>query len=443
MPDRDLNIKSTKERISEIEKELSELKSERDLLISHWNLEKELIKSIRELKEQSEKSKLEADKLERESRLAEVAELRYGKIPSFEKEIMQKSERLAEIQKNRKMLKEEVDAEDIAGVVSKWTGIPVNKMLQSERSRLLKMEEILSKRVIGQEDAVFAISNAVRRTRAGLQDENRPIGSFLFMGTTGVGKTELARAVAEFLFDDEHAIIRIDMSEYMEKFSSSRLIGAPPGYVGYEEGGYLTEAVRRKPYSVVLLDEIEKAHQDIFNLLLQVLDEGRLTDSQGKTVNFKNTVIIMTSNIGSQLIQEQLQNLDENNRDEILGRMRVKLVDLLKVTIRPEFLNRIDEIILFKPLIKSDIRKIVDIQLSYLADKIERNGMTVIIDDDVKDWLGELGFNTQYGARPIKRTIQKYIANPLSEKILEGVFLPDDTIKITVNDKGVIDIIKA
>jgi ATP-dependent Clp protease ATP-binding subunit ClpB len=443
MPDRDLNIKSTKERISEIEKELSELKSERDLLISHWNLEKELIKSIRELKEQSEKSKLEADKLERESRLAEVAELRYGKIPSIEKEILQKSELLAEIQKNRKMLKEEVDAEDIAGVVSKWTGIPVNKMLQSERSRLLKMEEILSKRVVGQDDAVFAISNAVRRSRAGLQDENRPIGSFLFMGTTGVGKTELARAVAEFLFDDEHAIIRIDMSEYMEKFSSSRLIGAPPGYVGYEEGGYLTEAVRRKPYSVVLLDEIEKAHQDIFNLLLQVLDEGRLTDSQGKTVNFKNTVIIMTSNIGSQLIQEQLQNLDENNRDEILGRMRVKLVDLLKATIRPEFLNRIDEIILFKPLIKSDIRKIVDIQLSYLADKIERNGMRIIIDDEVKDWLGELGFSAQYGARPIKRTIQKYIANPLSEKILEGIFLPDDTIKIEVNDKGVIDIKKA
>mgnify|MGYP001190473464 FL=1 len=440
MSAKDLNKNPAAKRIAEIDKELAELKSERDKLYSHWNLEKELIKSIRQLKEQAEQLKLEADKLERGSKLAEVAELRYGKIPSLEKDIEQKSSELLKLQKDKKILKEEVDAEDIAEVVSKWTGIPVNKMLESERMKLLGMEEQLRKRVVGQEDAVTAVSNAVRRSRAGLQDENRPIGSFLFLGTTGVGKTELARALAEFLFDDEKAMIRIDMSEYMEKFSSTKLIGAPPGYVGYEEGGYLTESVRRRPYSVVLLDEIEKAHPDIFNILLQVLDEGRLTDSQGKTVNFKNTVIIMTSNIGSMMIREQMQFINDKNRDEIMGGMRVKLVELLQATIRPEFLNRIDEVVLFKPLLKSDIRKIVDIQLGYLAAKVERNGMKLVVSGDAKDWLGKLGYSAQYGARPVKRTLQKYITDPLSEKILEGALLPGDTINITVNDKGLIAI---
>ncbi len=333
MAKKESNINPTEIRLKEIEKELAELKSERDSLIAHWNLEKDLIKNIRKLKEKTERLKLEADTLERNGNLAKVAELRYGKIPEIEKSIISKSEELLKIQADKKMLKEEVDAEDIAEVVSKWTGIPVNRMLESERMKLLQMEKNLSARVIGQDDAVAAVSNAIRRSRAGLQDDNRPIGSFIFLGTTGVGKTELARALAEFLFDDEHAMVRIDMSEYMEKFSVSRLIGAPRGYVGYEEGGQLTEAVRRKPYSVVLLDEIEKAHPDVFNVLLQVLDEGRLTDSQGRTVNFKNTIIIMTSNLGSHLIQEHLQLMNERNREEIIGDLKMKLVDLLKATI--------------------------------------------------------------------------------------------------------------
>jgi len=337
------------------------------------------------------------------------------------------------------MLKEEVDAEDIAEVVSKWTGIPVSKMLESERQKLVEMEKNISKRVVGQDDAVIAVSNAIRRSRAGLQDENKPIGSFIFMGTTGVGKTELARALAEFLFDDEKSIVRIDMSEYMEKFSVSRLIGAPPGYVGYEEGGQLTEAIRRKPYSVILLDEIEKAHPDIFNILLQVMDEGRLTDSRGRTINFKNTVIIMTSNLGSMLIQEQLQYLNENNRIEIMNQLRVKLLELLKSTIKPEFLNRVDEIILFNPLTMSEIRKIIDLQMEFLFRRLDKNNFKLIIDNDVKDWLGKLGFDITYGARPVKRTIQRYITNPLSEKILNADVLPGDIIHIQVNNKGLIE----
>jgi len=286
---------------------------------------------------------------------------------------------------------------------------------------------------------VIAVSNAIRRSRAGLQDENRPIGSFIFLGTTGVGKTELARALAEFLFDDEKAMVRIDMSEYMEKFSVSRLIGAPPGYVGYEEGGQLTEAVRRRPYCVLLLDEIEKAHPDVFNILLQVLDEGRLTDSQGRTVNFKNTIIIMTSNLGSQLIQERLHLINETNKDDIMNELRVSLMDLLKATIRPEFLNRVDEIILFKPLTSNDIRLIVDLQLQYLINKVERNQMNLEIDEDVKDWLGKLGFDIAYGARPLKRTIQKHITNILSEKILNAEFLPGDTIGMSLDNRGLIE----
>ncbi|MBV6477734.1 MAG: Chaperone protein ClpB 1 [Ignavibacteria bacterium] len=435
-------INPTKLRLDEIEKELAELSEKRNALSAHWKLEKDLIKSIRSAKEETELLKNEAEKNEREGNLAKVAEIRYGKLLELQKKIDNKTDELAVIQKNNKMLKEEVDAEDIAEIVSKWTGIPVTKMLEGEREKLVNMEKNLMKRVIGQEDAVIAVSNAIRRSRAGLQDENRPIGSFIFLGTTGVGKTELARALAEFLFDDEKAMVRIDMSEYMEKFSVSRLIGAPPGYVGYEEGGQLTEAVRRRPYCVVLLDEIEKAHPDVFNILLQVLDEGRLTDSQGRTVNFKNTIIIMTSNLGSHLIQEKLHNITSSNRDDIMNELRVKLLDLLKATIRPEFLNRVDEIILFKPLTEEEIRLIVDLQLSMLTQKLERNQIKFSADDEVKDWLGKLGYDISFGARPLKRTIQKYITNKLSEKILNADILPGDNVMAALDKQGLIEFVK-
>jgi ATPases with chaperone activity, ATP-binding subunit len=329
------NINPIEIRLQELDKEIAALSEERNRLAAHWNLEKELIKTIRESKQKVDTLKGEAERLERQGDLGKVAELRYGQIPELEKSIQAKTEELNKVQKDKKMLKEEVDDEDIAEIVSKWTGIPVTKMLESERTKLINMEENLKKRVVGQDEALEAVANAIRRSRAGLQDENRPIGSFIFMGTTGVGKTELARALAEFLFDDEKAMVRIDMSEYMEKFSVSRLIGAPPGYVGYEEGGQLTEAVRRKPYCVLLLDEIEKAHQDVFNILLQVLDEGRLTDSKGKTVNFKNTIIIMTSNLGSSIIQEQLQFINNENKTEIMGELTLRLFELLKATITP------------------------------------------------------------------------------------------------------------
>ncbi|HCA43251.1 MAG TPA: chaperone protein ClpB [Bacteroidetes bacterium] len=436
------NINPTKIRLDEIEKELADLRSQKDALIAHWNLEKDLIKTIRASKEEIENLKAEADRYNREGDLAKVAEINYGKIPELDKKIDSKSEELAKVQKEKKMLKEEVDAEDIAEIVSRWTGIPVTKMLEGERQKLLKMEENLAQRLVGQEDAVVAVSNAIRRSRAGLQDENRPIGSFIFLGTTGTGKTELARALAEFLFDDEKAIVRIDMSEYMEKFAVSRLIGAPPGYVGYEEGGQLTEAVRRKPYCVVLLDEIEKAHPDVFNILLQVLDEGRLTDSKGKTVNFKNTIIIMTSNLGAHLIQQQLEKINDKNRDDIMGGLRVQLLDMLKATIRPEFLNRIDEIILFKPLTKDEIRLIVDLQLNQTIRKLEHNQIKLKIENDVKDWLGQLGYDIQFGARPLKRVIQKYLTNKLSEKILSAEILPGDSVTCKLDKSGTIEFIK-
>lgn len=432
-------INPTELRLQEVDKEISELTEQRNSLIAHWNLEKNLIKTIRSSKEEIENLKGEADKYEREGNLAKVAEIRYGKLIELQKLIDSKTAELAELQKTNKMLKEEVDAEDIAEIVSKWTGIPVTRMLESERQKLLTMEQNLEQRVIGQDEAVVAVSNAIRRSRAGLQDENRPIGSFIFLGTTGVGKTELARALAEFLFDDEKAMVRIDMSEYMEKFSVSRLIGAPPGYVGYEEGGQLTEAVRRRPYCVLLLDEIEKAHPDVFNILLQVLDEGRLTDSQGRTVNFKNTIIIMTSNLGAHLIQERLQTINDDNKDAIMGELRVSMLELLRQTIRPEFLNRIDEIILFKPLTEGDIRKIVNLQLHQLEEKLARNQMTLKIDGEVMDWLGKLGFDITFGARPLKRTIQKHITNVLSEKILNADFLPGDTIEVFLDNAGLIE----
>lgn len=427
----------TAKRLELIEKEIAELSTERDELKAHWVLEKELISSIRKMKEEAENLKTEADNYERQGDLGKVAEIRYGKVIELQKNIESQSAKLAELQKKWKMLKEEVDSEDIAEIVAKWTGIPVSKMLESERTKLLHIEENLHNRVIGQDEAISAVANAIRRSRAGLQDINRPIGSFIFLGTTGVGKTELAKALAEFLFDDEHNLVRIDMSEYMEKFSVSRLIGAPPGYVGYEEGGQLTEAVRRKPYSVVLLDEIEKAHPDVFNILLQLLDDGILTDSQGRTVNFKNTIIIMTSNLGSHLIQDELMTINDNNRDEILGSLREKLFELLRQKIRPEVLNRIDEVVMFKPLLGSELRKIVDIQLAGISKMLVKNSDIILsVTNDAKDWLARIGYDITFGARPLKRTIQNHITNPLSGKILSGEILPGDKVEINVNDAG-------
>ena len=342
------------------------------------------------------------------------------------------------------MLKEEVDAEDIAEVVARWTGIPVSRMLESDRVRLLHLEERLEQRVISQEEAVRAVSDAIRRSRAGLQDEKRPIGSFIFLGSTGVGKTELAKALAEFLFNDEAAIVRIDMSEYMEKFSVSRLIGAPPGYVGYDEGGQLTEAVRRKPYSVVLLDEIEKAHPEVFNVLLQVLDEGRLTDSKGRTVDFKNTIIIMTSNLGSQVIREKVAAdfRDNGNWDEVFVELKQELFRVLQQTIRPEFLNRIDDIIVFKPLSGRDIRQIVTLQLRGVEEMLQKRGIVIEVTDEAKDLLARLGYDPTYGARPLKRVIQKHVVNTLSQKILQGEFESGDRVEIGVDGKGLVNFVK-
>ena len=423
-------------RLEEIVRELSDLNEERNILQSHWSTEKEKIQTIRRMKSDIENLKTSADKFEREGDLGKVAEIRYGKITQLEKQFKQETLSLKDFQLNKKMLKEEVDAEDVAEIVAKWTGIPVNKMLESERSKLLRLELELHKRIIGQDDAVTAVANSIRRSRAGLQDENRPIGSFIFLGTTGVGKTELARALADFLFDDDHAMVRIDMSEYLEKFSVSRLIGAPPGYIGYEEGGQLTEAVRRRPYSVVLLDEIDKAHADVFNVLLQVLDDGRLTDNQGRTVNFKNTIIIMTSNIGSHLIQEKLDQLTDENSNEIMGSLRIALSELLKRSIRPEFLNRIDDIVLFKPLSKKEIRQIVDIQLKQFEELLVGKNLSLSISDEAKDWLAELGFDISFGARPLKRTIQRHLVNPLSQELLANNFERGDTIVVNVGDRG-------
>ena len=426
----------SKDRLVELKRELSELKEERNRLRSHWEQEKNLIQDLRSMKEQVEQAKIEAAKYERDGEFGKVAELRYGTIAGLEKKIKETADALIEVQKEVKMLKEEVDAEDIAEVVSRWTGIPVSRMLEGEREKLLKLEERLHERVIGQDDAVTAVANAIRRSRAGLQDQNRPIGSFIFLGTTGVGKTELARALAEFLFNDESAMVRIDMSEYGEKFAVTRLIGAPPGYVGYEEGGQLTEPVRRRPYSVVLLDEIEKAHPEIFNVLLQLLDDGRLTDSQGRTVNFKNTVIIMTSNIGSHLIQERMREIHEKNRDDIMSDMRSQLIKLLRETIRPEFLNRIDEIVLFQPLTQEEIYQIVDLQLRYVEKMLSDKNIGFKISDDAKQWLGKMGYDPSFGARPLKRVIQKHLVNPLALKILEGEYTENDTVGVDVNDRG-------
>jgi ATP-dependent Clp protease ATP-binding subunit ClpB len=431
----------SKTRLTSINHELGDLNQQRSELRAHWQLEKDLIQSIRTMKGEMEQAKLEAEQKERQGDLARVAELRYGVIAGLDKKLKEASSKLGDVQKNMKMLKEEVDAEDIAEIVGKWTGIPVQRMLESERSRLLHLEDRIHERLVDQQDAVRAVADAIRRSRAGLQDEKRPIGSFIFLGSTGVGKTELARALAEFLFNDEAAMVRVDMSEYMEKFSVSRLIGAPPGYVGYEEGGQLTEAVRRKPYSVVLLDEIEKAHPEVFNVLLQLLDEGRLTDSKGRTVNFKNTIVIMTSNLGSHLIHEKVQSLDETNRDDLMAELRVQLLEMLRQSIRPEFLNRVDEIILFKLLTMSEIQQIVNLQLEGVRKHVATKNISLEFSDDLREWLAKAGYDPAFGARPLKRTIQKYVLNRLSEKILAGEVADGDHVTVNVDDRGTVEFI--
>jgi ATP-dependent Clp protease ATP-binding subunit ClpB len=431
----------SKSRLKEIEKDLAELNQKRSELKAHWQLEKELIQSIRNMKEDIENTKKESEQQERQGNLGRVAELRYGVIAGLEKKLKEASVKLAEIQKDQKMLKEEVDAEDIAEIVTRWTGIPVQRMLESERTKLLHLEDRIHERLVDQEDAVKAVADAIRRSRAGLQDERKPIGSFIFLGSTGVGKTELAKALAEFLFNDENAVVRIDMSEYMEKFSVSRLIGAPPGYVGYEEGGQLTEAIRRKPYSIVLIDEIEKAHPEVFNVLLQLLDEGRLTDNKGRTVNFKNTIIIMTSNLGSHLIHEKMETLTEDNRDELMGELRIKLFEMLKQSIRPEFLNRIDEIIVFKPLTMQELAKIVELQLRQVQKLVADKKITLEFTKDAKARLATIGYDPSFGARPLKRVIQKYVINALSEKLLSGSIVEGDTVQIKTDNRGMIEFV--
>ncbi len=407
-----------KQKSKELDEQIANLKEERDQLRSKWEHERSIIDNIQKNKEAIEHYKHEAEVAEREGDYGKVAELRYGKIKEAENEVEKLQKELSETQEEGALIKEEVDDEDIAEVVARWTGIPVSKMLQSEREKLLKLEDQLHKRVVGQEEAIQVVSDAVRRSRAGLQDVQRPLGSFIFLGTTGVGKTELARALAEFLFDDENMMTRIDMSEYQERHTVSRLVGAPPGYVGYDEGGQLTEAVRRKPYSVILLDEIEKAHSDVFNILLQVLDDGRLTDNKGRRADFRNTIIIMTSNTGSHLIQQKIDDLNDDNSDEIMEGVKSDVMQLLKQTIRPEFLNRIDEIVMFNPLSKEQIKEIVRMQFSRVQKMLEKQHVEVNITDKAVEWIADRGYDPHYGARPVKRVIQKFIVNELSKAVL-------------------------
>jgi ATP-dependent Clp protease ATP-binding subunit ClpB len=433
--------KESREKLEKIRKEMSELQVKRDEFRAQWLSEKEIITKIRSFKEQLEKTKSESEKAEREGDLTKASELRYGKIIELQKALEAENLRLAEAQHRRKMLKEEVDDEDVADVVSKWTGVPVSRMLEGEIQKLLQMDDRLRLRVVGQDEAIEAVSNAVRRARAGIQDPNKPIGSFIFLGPTGVGKTELARALAEFLFDDENAMIRIDMSEYQERHTVSRLIGAPPGYVGYEEGGQLTEAVRRRPYSVVLFDEVEKAHPEVFNLLLQLLDDGRLTDSHGKTVDFRNTVVIMTSNIGSLHIQEMIsdrekrptaywvKNAQEDFKDKVMGD--------LKAFFKPEFLNRVDEIIIFNPLTRDLLVKIVDIQLQRMKKYIKEKNIDLVLTEQAKEYFAEIGFDPVYGARPLKRLLQKMILNELARSILDGTFQEGDTVEVDITGEKI------
>ncbi|MFT6972167.1 MAG: ATP-dependent Clp protease ATP-binding subunit ClpB [Roseivirga sp.] len=427
-----------KDKESVLSKDIAEISGKRDSLKAKWENEKSVIVGIRQEKENIDRFKSEAEKAEREGDFGKVAEIRYGKIVESEAKLEEFKAKMKELNGEKSLLKEEVDAEDIAEVVAKWTGIPLSKMLQSDREKLLHLEEELGKRVAGQREAITALSDAVRRSRAGLQDPKRPIGSFIFLGTTGVGKTELAKALAEYLFNDENNMVRIDMSEYQERHAVSRLIGAPPGYVGYDEGGQLTEAVRRKPYSVILLDEIEKAHPDAFNVLLQVLDEGRLTDNKGRLANFKNTIIIMTTNIGSDLIQENFAKIDEDNVFEVIEATKVEVMDRLKRSVRPEFLNRIDETIMFMPLNKDNIRQIVRIQFGLIQKQLKENGVSIEATDEVLDYLGELGWDPQYGARPLKRVIQRKVLNELSKQILSGKIDRDSVVSIELSpDKEV------
>lgn len=416
-------------KIKKINEDLANLEEQRNALKAQWESERQVVSGIQKTKEEIEQLKIQAKQLEREGNFSAVAEIRYGKIPVLEKRLQELNLQLQKMQKDGKLLvKDEVDAEDVAEIVSRWTGIPVNRMLQSEREKLLHLEEELHKRVVGQDEAVQAVSDAIRRSRTGLANEKRPIGSFLFLGTTGVGKTELAKALAEYLFNDENLMTRIDMSEYQERHSVSRLVGAPPGYVGYDEGGQLTEAVRRKPYSVVLLDEIEKAHPDVFNILLQVLEDGRLTDNKGRVANFKNTIVIMTSNIGSDIIRENFENITEENRHRVIERTQNQVFDLLKRTVRPEFLNRIDEIIMFQPLSKDNVRSIVELQLKYVAQLAAKQGIQLTWTEAAVDFVAQEGFHPEFGARPIKRVIQKQVLNELSKQILLGNVQPNSHI---------------
>ncbi|MBO5932549.1 MAG: AAA family ATPase, partial [Bacteroidaceae bacterium] len=424
-------------KLTILNKEIEELREQEKSYKAKWQSEKELVNKIQQNKQEIEQLKFEADKAEREGDYGKVAEIRYGKIKQLEEKITATHDELMRHRDGVALIKEEVTADDIAEVVSKWTGIPVGKMLQSEREKLLHLEEELHKRVVGQQEAISAVANAVRRSRAGLQDPKRPIGSFIFMGTTGVGKTELAKALADYLFNDEKLMTRIDMSEYQEKFSVTRLIGAPPGYIGYDEGGQLTEAVRRKPYSVVLFDEIEKAHPDVFNVLLQVLDDGRLTDNKGRVVNFKNTIIIMTSNLGSDYIQEKSKELTSDNSNEWTKTVRVELTRMLKQVIRPEFINRIDETVVFLPLRENEIEQIVRLQINSVVSMLGNNGIVLQVDDSAVKYITGVGYDPEFGARPVKRAIQSLLLNELSTKLLSDSIDRNKPIVISAKDDSI------
>ncbi len=426
------------DKLKQLAKEIAELKDQESAYMAKWQSEKALINKIQQDKVQIEKLKFEADKAEQEGDYGKVAEIRYGKLQNLQKDIDDTQSKLHDAQSGNALIKEEVDENDIAEVVARWTGIPVSKMQQSEKDKLLHLEDELHKRVIGQDEAIQAVSDAVRRGRAGLQDPKRPIGSFIFLGTTGVGKTELAKALADYLFDDENMMTRIDMSEYQEKESVSRLIGAPPGYIGYEEGGQLTEAIRRKPYSVVLFDEIEKAHPDVFNTLLQVLDDGRLTDNKGRTVNFKNTIIIFTSNLGSSYIQSQFEHINDANHNHIVEDTRRNIMEMLKKTIRPEFLNRIDDIIMFEPLSQAQIKQIVNLQINKLKDLLAQNDITLNVTDDAVNFISKVGYDPEFGARPVKRALQSYLLNDLSKKILSGTINREKPITVEAAGDGLV-----
>ena len=425
---------ASKKRLQAVNREIANLEEQAKELRAKWKAEKETIQGIRDLKSKLDELKSEMERAEREGKLDRVAEIQYGLIPQTEQQLKQMNEKLKEIQKDGAMLKEEVDEEDIAEIVSRWTGIPLQRMLESEKEKLLKMEERLRSRVIGQDEAIQAVSDAVRRSRAGLSDQNRPIGSFIFLGSTGVGKTELARALAEFLFDDENAMVRIDMSEYMERHSVSRLIGSPPGYVGYEEGGQLTEQVRRKPYSVVLLDEIEKAHPEVFNVLLQVLDDGRLTDNKGRTVNFKNTIVIMTSNLGASYIRERTEQMSAQEAEAVYQEIKDNVMELLKKTLRPEFLNRVDDIIVFHPLTKENIKEIVRLQFERVRKMLEEKEVHATLDDSALEYLAQKGYDPAFGARPLKRLLQKEVVNEIAKELISGTIKQGDQIRITAKN---------